>query len=197
MKIILSKTELVLMLQQQLKDIEVLCREYDNGNESVASSIAEKIGLIFHGSLESKSLITQLKLGNIQIYCSSDQYEAKSPINFIGLLQLKHQQGKGWGYYAQLNPLVFTKVSLENWWKNKKVMVDSSGIAFSRSKITKALAGLEDINLDTSGWKIKDAGGNKFSINPLPEMIRQIAFELLESFKGVDFVEASRLYNKK
>ena len=197
MKTIFSKPELVLMLQQQLKDIELLCCEFDIGNESVVSSIAEKIGLIFLGSSESKSLITQLKLGDLQICCSSDQYEAKRPINFIGLLQLKHRQGKGWGYYAQLDPLVFTKVSLENWWKNKKVMVDSSGIAFSRSKITKGLVGLEDINLDTSGWKIKDADGNKFSINPLPEMIRQIAFELLQSFKDINLVEASRLHSKR
>ena len=62
MKTILSKPELVLMLQQQLKDIEMLCGVYDIGNESVVSSIAAKIGLIFHSLSESKSLITQLKL---------------------------------------------------------------------------------------------------------------------------------------
>jgi len=197
MKTILTKTELVLVLQQQLKDIEVLCDEYDTGKESLVSSIAEKIMLIFQDSAESKSLIAQLKLGDVQICCSSDQYDAKNPINFIGLLKLKHIPGRGWGYYANLDPLVLTKVSQENWWKNKKVMVDSSGIAFSRSKITKSLAEVEQINLDTSGWKIKDANGNKFSINPLPEMIRQIAFELLESFKEVDLFEASRIHSKK
>lgn len=197
MKVPINQSELFLQFSNSLSEIKDLCNEYDAGHEAITKFIAEKIVLIFHGSAQSKSLIAQLKLGNVPICCSSDHYDAKSPVNFIGLLKLKHVPGRSWGYFAKLDPFALTKVSQENWWKNKKVMVDSSQIAFSRAKITKSAAGLEQINLDTSGWKIKDANRNKFSINPLPEMIRQIAFELLESFKNVDLVKASRLHTKK
>ena len=62
MKTILNKPELVSLLQQQIIDIELLCGEYDLGNEAVISSIAEKIIMIFHNSDQTKALVNQLKL---------------------------------------------------------------------------------------------------------------------------------------
>ncbi|MFD2289049.1 hypothetical protein GJU39_13270 [Pedobacter petrophilus] len=196
MKTILNKPELVSMLQQQLKDIEILCGEYDQGNEAVISLIAERIMVIFHNTDHSKALLGQLKLSHLEMYCSSEVYNPKSLTNFIGLLKLMHKVGKGWDYTAKLDRSVLTTVSQENWWNNKKVIIDSDGIAFARGKIIKSLANAEPLVLNTSGWTVKDTEGNKSTINPIPETVRQIAFELLESFEHVDLNQESKLHYK-
>ncbi|WP_316827388.1 hypothetical protein [Pedobacter miscanthi] len=196
MKTILNKPELVLLLEQVLKQIEILCGEYDNGNEAVIQLIAEKIVPMFHNTDHSKALMSQLKLSHLDMYCSSEIYNAKSLTNFIGLLKLTHHAGKGWGYSSKLDRPELKKVSQENWWSNKKVIIDSDGIAFTRGKIVKSLASADHLVLNTSGWIIKDGEGNKSTINPMAETVRQIAFELLESFKDVDLDKESKLYYK-
>ena len=196
MKIILNKPELVSLLQQQLIEIEILCGEYDNENETVAPLIAQKILVIFHNANHSKALVSQLKLSHLGMYCSSEAYNFKSLTNFIGLLKLAHRAERGWNYSAKLDRSALIRVSQENWWNNKKVIVDSDGIAFTRVKIIKSLASTEPLVLNTSGWTVKDAEGNKSTIYPIPETVRQIAFELLESFRGVDLNKESKLHYK-
>ncbi|KQM72781.1 hypothetical protein ASE74_22125 [Pedobacter sp. Leaf216] len=196
MKTILNKPELVSLLQQQIIDIELLCGEYDLGNEAVISSIAEKIIMIFHNSDQTKALVNQLKLTHPDMYCSSEIYNSKSLTNFIGLLKLAHQAGEGWRYSSKLDPGDLKSVSQENWWNNKKVIIDSDEIAFTRAKIIKSVASSSPLLLNTSGWNVKDAEGNKSTINPIPETVRQIAFELLESFKDVDLGKESKLHYK-
>jgi len=196
MKTILNKPELVSLLQQQLIEIEILCGEYDKGDDAVISSIAEKIVVIFHNSDQAKALVSQLKLGHLDMYCGSEIYNSKSLTNFIGLLKLEHRAGKGWGYTARLECSALKAVTQENWWNNKKVFVDSDGVAFTRAKIIKSLASSSSLLLNTSGWTVKDAEGNKSTIEPIPETVRQIAFELLESFRGVDLNKESKLHYK-
>ncbi|MBB6236162.1 hypothetical protein HDC90_000768 [Pedobacter sp. AK013] len=196
MKTTLPKPELVSLLQQQLIEIEILCREYDKGTDAAIPSIAEKIVVIFHNSDHAKALVSQLKLSHLDMYCSSEIYNSKSLTNFIGLLKLAHHTGTGWGYAARLDRSALNAVTQENWWNNKKIIVDSDGIAFTRAKIIKSLANTEPLVLNTSGWTIKDAEGNKSAINPIPEIVRQIAFELLESFRDVDLNKESKLHYK-
>lgn len=184
------------MLRQQLENIKNHCDEYDSGNETIIHQIAEKIVLIFHNSDHSKALLNQLKLSHVPMYCSSEKYNSKNLTNFIGLLKLEHQKGKGWNYSSKLDSSVLITVSQENWWNNKKVIIDSDGIAFTRSIIIKSLVGVDPLVLNTSGWTVKDAQGNKSTINPIPETVRQIAFELLESFWNVDLNKESRLHYK-
>lgn len=196
MKTILNKPELVLLLQQQLENIDILCNDYDSGNKKVIQIIAEKIALIFHNSNQSKSLLNQLKLTHLDFLCTSEMYNSKSLTNFIGLLKLQHHAEKGWTYLARLNRSELVKVSYENWWNNKKVMIDSDGIAFTRGKIMKSMAAVDPLVLNTSGWTVKDALGNKSTINPIPETVRQIGFELLESFRNVNLNKESKLHFK-
>lgn len=196
MKAILNKPELVSILRQHLKDIEMLCAEYDQGTEAVVQSIAEKMVPVFHNSDHAKALLGQLRLNHLDMYCSSEIYDSKSLTNFIGLLKLTHRKGKGWGYATKLDRSNLKVVTQENWWSNKKVIIDSDGVAFTRGKIIKSLANANPIVLNTSGWSGKDAGGNKLTIDPIPETVRQIAFELLESFKDVDLNKESKLRHK-
>jgi|GEM_PF-1326845 len=196
MKAILNKPELVLQFQKTLTDIEELCSEYDLGNNDVISLIAEKIMLIFHNTDQAKSLLNQLKLTHVLMYCSAETYNSKSPINFIGLLKLEHRPGTGWAYVSRLDGSPLTKVSQENWWQNKKVIVDSDGLPFSRAKIIKSVAETGLLSMNTSGWKLKDVRGDKTVLNPVPEAVRQIAFEMLQSLKNVDLDKESKLYYK-
>lgn len=194
MKTILNKPELVSLLQQQLKEIEILCGEYDKGDDTAISSIAEKIVVIFHSTEQSKALVSQLKLSHLDMDCSSEIYNSKSLTNFIGLLKLTRNAGNGWRYAAKLECSDLKVVSQENWWNNKKVIVDSEGLPFTRAKIIKSVASSVPLALNTSGWTVKDAEGNKSTIDPIPETVRQIAFELLESFKDVDLNKESKLH---
>jgi len=194
MKATLNKPELLSQLQRELKEIEILCGEYDNGNESVIYPIAERIMVIFHNSNQAKALVSQLKLSHLDMYCSSEIYNSKSLTNFIGLLKLAHRAGKNWSYLAKLDRSALTTVSQENWWNNKKVIIDSDSIAFTRAKIIKSLANSSPLLLNTSGWTVKDGNGNKSTISPIAETVRQIAFELLESFQGLDLSKESKLY---
>jgi hypothetical protein len=196
MKPILNKPELILKLQQELEAIQELCAEYDAGNGIVINSIAERILLIFHNSDQENSLLTQLKLIHISMYCGSEAYNSKSLTNFIGLLKLEHNPGKGWGYLAKLDRGTLIIVSQENWWQNKKVIVDSDGISFTRAKIIKSIIDVDPIHLNTSGWVLKDAAGKKSTINPIPETVRQISFELLETFRTIDINKESKLHYK-
>ena len=196
MKDSVNKPMLVLQLKNQLSAIENYCNQYDAGDVTVIKSIAAMITAIFHNTDGEKSLISQLKLSHIQLYCSAETYNPKNPVNFIGLLKLVHKPKNGWDYFAKLDHSALVNVPLENWWNNKKVIVDSSLIAYSRAKIVKSFAGLEQITLDTSGWRIKDANGNLATINPLAETIRQVAFELLQRFKEIDISKESKLHHK-
>ena len=192
----MGKSELVVELQNHLADVESLCQEYDLGNKLVVSQIANQILAIFHNTEQSKSLLTQLKLNYIQLNCSSETYQSKSVNNFIGLLKLEHTKGAGWNYLPKLEQSSLIKVSLENWWNNKKIIVDSNSTAFTRAKIIKALAGNDQIVIDTSGWKLTDAHGNKNTINPIPATVRQIAYEVIETFKNMDINKESKLHHK-
>ena len=194
MKTILNKSELVSQLERELKEIAILCGEYDNGNESVIYPIANRIVVIFHNSDQAKALVSMLKLGHLDLYCSSEVYDSKSLTNSIGLLKLTHRADKGWGYVARLDPFSLKSVRQENWWSNKKVIIDSDGLPFTRAKIIKSLANSSPLLLNTSGWTVKDANGNKSTISPIAETVRQIAFELLESFRDVDVNKESKLY---
>ncbi len=196
MKQTLIKPELVSKLQNELSEIKAYCSEYDLGNESSITMIANLILTVFHNSNQSKSLLSQLKLNHLPVFCSSETYDAKHLTNFIGLLKLKHLKGKGWRYVAELDEADLKKVSQENWWNSKKVIVDSDGIAYTRSKIIQSVANSATLNLNTSGWKLKDSVGNHLEISPIPEAVRQIAFELLTSFYNVDFNTESKLHYK-
>lgn len=197
MKTILNKPELVSLLQQQIIDIEMLCAEYDQRNEAVIPLIAQKILVIFHNTDHSKALLGQLKLSHLEMFCSSEIYNSKSLTNFIGLLKLAHRTGKGWSYAARLERSDLKAVTQENWWNNKKVIVDSDGLPFTRAKIIKSMASSSPLLLNTSGWTVKDAEGNKSTVNPIPETVRQIAFELMESFKDVNLDKESKLHFKR
>lgn len=205
MKSVLSKPELILKLQEEIAKIKNFCSFYDSGDGNVIRGTAQSILIIFQNTETEKSLISQLKLNHLPILSGSEIYNPKSLTNYLGLLKLEHQANKGWNYSARLAVDELQSVSQENWWQHKKIIIDSNGTAFTRSKIIKLLAKEEQLNgdqnlianqIDTSGWHIRDIDGNKKSINPIPETTRQIAFELLATFTDLDINSHSKLHHK-
>ncbi|WP_316805265.1 hypothetical protein [Pedobacter nototheniae] len=196
MKIKLEKPELVLLLKAALEEVEKLCVVYDSGNKAVITDIAKAVIRIFQNGAESKSLLAQLKLIHLPVLCSAETYNSKSLINFLALLKLEHKPETGWNYFSKLNNAELKPVSQENWWQHKKIIIDSKGNSYSRAKIVKLVSDSALVLLDTSGWQIKDGKGNKVIINPIPETIRQVAFELIQSFNKIDIDQESKLHYK-
>ncbi|WP_316764593.1 hypothetical protein [Pedobacter aquatilis] len=196
MKVKLQKPEIIILLKEELSELDKLCSVFDSGSEEVIGDMAKVISRIFQNTETSKSLLNQLKLSHISIYCGAEFYNPKSLINYLGLLNLKRKAEFGWNYYPKLNLEDLKLVSSENWWQNKKVIIDSLGVSYSRAKIIKSIS-IDDgelDQLDTSGWTIKDGKGIK--INPIAATVRQIAFELLTSFKTIDLEKESKLHYK-
>ncbi|MGA9648825.1 hypothetical protein [Pedobacter sp.] len=196
MKVKLQKPEIIILLKEELSELDKLCSVFDSGSEEVIGDMAKVISRIFQNTETSKSLLNQLKLSHVSIYCSAEFYNPKSLINYLGLLNLKRKAEFGWNYYPKLNLEDLKLVSFENWWQNKKVIIDSLGVSYSRAKIIKSIS-IDDgelDQLDTSGWTIKDGKGIK--INPIAATVRQIAFELLTSFKTIDLEKESKLHYK-
>jgi len=196
MKVKLQKPEIIILLKEELSELDKLCSVFDSGSEEVIGDMAKVISRIFQNTETSKSLLNQLKLSHVSIYCSAEFYNPKSLINYLGLLNLKRKAEFGWNYYSKLNLEDLKLVSFENWWQNKKVIIDSLGVSYSRAKIIKSIS-IDDgelDQLDTSGWTIKDGKGIK--INPIAATVRQIAFELLTSFKTIDLEKESKLHYK-
>jgi len=196
MKVKLQKPEIIILLKEELSELDKLCSVFDSGSEVVITSMAKVVSRIFQNTETSKSLLNQLKLSHVSIYCSAEFYNPKSLINYLGLLNLKRKAEFGWNYYPKLNLEDLKLVSFENWWQNKKVIIDSLGVSYSRAKIIKSIS-IDDgelDQLDTSGWTINDGKGIK--INPIAATVRQIAFELLTSFKTIDLEKESKLHYK-
>jgi hypothetical protein len=211
-KIAFSKKELVLQLKYQLSAIEDLCEMYDKGKTYLAQDIAVKLRVIFHNTNQSRSLINHLKLDHLQMFCTCNKYNPANLLKIhLGLVCLKHEVGKGWDYGPHLIHVQAVKVSIENWWANKKVLVDSEENAYTRSKIIKAIANKDggahvDEHLDkdyydltranTSGWVFVTPEGGTILLNPVPASIRQMAYEVLESFRNISIYNESKLYDK-
>lgn len=103
------------------------------------------------------------------------------------------------------------KVKQKNWWNSNKVIVNKNGLAFTRRKLILAVANTdggahvdsefkEDYyglsRLNSCGWIYFKDGVDYDLKSPVPASIRQIAHEVLETFKSVDIAEQSKVHTK-
>ncbi|WP_183572155.1 hypothetical protein HDF18_03785 [Mucilaginibacter sp. X5P1] len=208
-KVTFSKDELVYQMKLQLSSIEQFCKIYDEDKYYISQDIAVKIRVIFHQTDQSKSLINLLKLNHLPIICTSNKYDSKSLMkSHLGLVSMEHRVDMGWRYSPTLSLMNSKMVNQNNWWNNQKVIVDSNGISYSRSKIIKDIANKDggahvddsiwkDIydltRSTTSGWAMQNHDGTAIPMNPVPPSIRQMAYELLETFRNINIGYESKL----
>jgi len=208
-KVKISKDDLVKQLRETLERIDKFCKIYDEGDVSIAKDIAVKLRILFHNTNLSKSLLRQLKLEHIQFVDSAGKYDPKNLIAHHGLLSLSFK-----GSDVKLTPLLKSSslnlVPIKNWWDSKKVIVDRKKNIFTRKDVILEPANTDggahvdsEINqnyydvsrANSLGWIYKnDATGEERPLNdPIPPCIRQIAYEVLETFKRIDIEKESKL----
>lgn len=211
MKTILSKPELVMSLKEQLSLIEAYCKLYDDGMQYIVKDIATKIRILFHNTDNSKGLIKQLKLDHVNLFCSAEKYDAKSLNTFLGLTSLQHRVGKGWSISTDFDMKRLSPTNQQNWWNSKLIIKDANDNRFTRRKIILFASNKDggahvDPEIDneyydlikgfTSGFILTSSDGYQLPMNPIPATIRKIAFEVLESFRNLNFFNESKLYFK-
>jgi hypothetical protein len=101
-------------------------------------------------------------------------------------------------------------VDFDNWWDNKVVICDKFKKTFTRRKLILELADTDggahvDSSIKENYWKqtrensinwfVHDKTGRPIPIeNPVPLCIRQIAHEVIQTFKSLNLYEASTLH---
>lgn len=215
MKQRLGKSELIIQLKNQLEKISDFAAIYDSGKSSYAQDIAVKLRIIFHNSNTSKSLLKQLKLDHIPITDTCKKYNVSNLLSHHwGLIGVQTIVGSGqegsWKYVAPLDKASEVRqVDFQNWWDLKKVIVDREKRVFTRRKLILELANTDggahvDDGLredyfqltreNSLGWFQVDKWGRSEALNnPVPPSIRQIAFEVIETFKNLDIEKESKL----
>lgn len=198
-------------LKEQLSLIEAYCKLYDDGMHYVAKDIATKIRILFHNTDNSKALVKQLKLDHVNLFCSAEKYDPKNLITFLGLTNIQHCVGKGWSIGVDLKVERLSPINQQNWWNSKVIIKDTKDNKFTRKKIILFAANKDggahvDPEIDNeyydlikgfaSGFKITSENGSHLPMNPIPATIRKIAFEVLESFRNLNFFNESKLYYK-
>jgi hypothetical protein len=203
----LDKNEIVGQIRQQLKRIEVFTSMYDSGDKSIAREIAVKLRVLFHSTKKSNSLLGQLKLDHLQFVDTGSQYELNTLTSHWGLVFMETRFTNAatiTEFVPQLEHGNRRKqmVDFKTWWETKEVIVDPKKNIFTRKRLVLELADTDggahvdqalkmdyhDLTRNNSaGWFLKDQWGKIQNLdNPVPPSIRQIAFEVTETFRTVD-----------
>lgn len=209
MKYKITKEDLLLKLQDQLSKIEIFCELYDNGEKHIVEEIAVKLRVIFHNTDMSKSLLKQLKLEHIEFVDSALRYCSENLVTHLGLVSIKFISNGTSEYIPFLNDYNRNNlVDFKNWWENKKVIVDLNKKKFTRKKIINEIANTDggahiDSHLkedyynlsrrNSSGVFVSKNGIDTSIGNPILASIRQIAHEILLTFRRIDISKESKL----
>ncbi len=212
MKLKLNKAEIVIQFRNQLDKIEDFITIYDSGKKTIAQDIAVKLRVLFHNTNNSKSLLKQLKLEHILFVETGKKYEANNLFSHWGLVSAEAKLGNGedgsWSFVPMLEKAIVRRVEFQSWWDSKKIIVDKSKNIFTRRKLILELAetdggahvdeGLKEdyhslTRRNSLGWFQVDKWGKSEAMeNPVPPSIRQIAFEVIETFRNIDVETESK-----
>jgi hypothetical protein len=212
MKQLLSKSDLITQLQNQLSKLKIFNRIFDEGDLAIAQEIAVKLRVIFHNTNNSKSLLHQLKLQHIDFVDTSDKFNSYNRLAHLGLLIMRLKPNHlptDNTILPKLATAKFQFVTFQNWWDNKKVLKDINQNIFTRKKLIHHLANQDggahvDPELDsdyyeisrknTIGWSLVDSKGQRVPLNdPVLPSIRQISYEAIETFNKIDISNQSKL----
>lgn len=208
-KVHLTNQEIIIKFEDHIEKIKTFCKLYDEGDINICEEIAVKLRVLFHSTNRSKSLFQTAKMENTMFVDTASKFDPKNLVSSIGLIALvQNNDGKAF-YKAVMNMHGRRFVNYENWWKNKKVICDKHKNTFTRKDIICHVADTDGgAHVDDSifkdyyelsrnnslDWKYFRNGTNYNFANPVPECIRQIAYEVIETYKEVDLRELSKLH---
>lgn len=198
MNINLTQEQLKLQLIEQLQELQALCETYDIRGDIVHKSISIKLRLLFHQTQKSNSLLNQLDILDKEMISTSGQKIEGNLFKFFhGLVRLKVQPDSRQIFVP--GKLLSQKrvVSLKYWWQEEVILTDNTGYDFTRKDVVLNIANkdggghvdskvsIEYYNLKTgkTSGVVFNRNGVTYTFNPLIASIRQIAEEVLLSFK--------------
>jgi hypothetical protein len=161
--------------------------------------------VLFHHTKNSHSLLKQLKLDHIEFYDSAKLIYDEATTSCKGPIYLKFENNKPWRFHPDLLPGLFKSV-YEFWWDEGPIIINIQQQNFTRKAIILFVSNKDggahvDMILpgdyydlskgESAGWSYtKDS--IKYNLNPIPALIRQIAHEVLFTFKYINIETESK-----
>lgn len=207
----ISNQEILEKLKANISKIELFCTIYDSGNIDIYLDLAVRLRVLFHSTNRCKSLIRLAKLEHIYFIDTAHKYNADNLLSQMGLLMF-FIDNSGGEYKALKHLNGHKNVDFENWWNGKKVLCDKLKNTFMRKDIICNVADTDGgAHVDSSITSEYNEMSRKNSLdwfnfspedgarpmgNPIPECVRQIAYEALLTFKNINIEKSTKLFLK-
>ena len=197
-------------LNSQIRFITSSCESFDHGFDDEAQRIATSLRVIFSDTKRYKSLLTSLGIkDSTYIISSVDQYIPANMLPYSGLLQIVGEANAPSKYVPASYPydsIPNKWLQIEDWWN--EIILDDKKDIFTRKDLVLYVADQDggahvDVNLDESyanlairnslGWVYHNSqtAFAPLDKNPAYACIRQIAFEVMFSFRIINHIENS------
>jgi hypothetical protein len=205
-----DKSNLLRQLREHADFLEASAAAFDRGFEAEAKRLAVSLRVLLHDTTNSHALLDQLgikdKLRFIETSLPINPYSL-GPTTGLVLMRMSLDAPSG-AYVAPLGalppPRIKLPVKFEPWWAD--VIYDDEKAKWSRKKFVLTLANVEggahvDPKLNAAyerlvtenglGWTAQTAvGPQPFTGSPVAASVRQITYELLETFaRHADFLK--------
>ncbi|MDQ6749441.1 MAG: hypothetical protein M3Z33_01600 [Actinomycetota bacterium] len=189
----LTQDDLITHLREQVDFLRSSAAAYDQGEDAEAERLAITLRTLLHNTSDSPSVLEQL--GEQQPLAFVDTAPALNPRNllsFMGLLTVESSHA-GARWVAMPRGSGHSK-PFDAWW-NDTVVKDSNGEEFSRKGFVLGLANdgnpdptRNDERARSTARDVGDSDPPELLANPAPSVVRQIAYEVLETLKQLPYV---------
>lgn len=126
-------------LRKQFKFLEASCRIYDEGNLDEATRIATSIRVLLHNTKRSTSLLTHIKLADINLLSTCENIPQGARF-WANLTQMQFSPQEGW---AKFIPKLDSsksriQVSASKWWEGEIIYLINDLKIFRRDLVLAA-----------------------------------------------------------
>jgi len=201
-----GKSELIALLKDQLESLKFFGIEYDKGNYFLFKDIAVRLRVLFHHTNSSHALLKQLKLDHIEMYDSAYLIHDEATTACKGPIHINFDNTKPMRFHPNLLMGLF-KNPYEFWWNEGAIIVNVQRQCFTRKEIVLFVTNKDggahidavlpgdyyDLSKgEAAGWSYTQ-NSIKHNLNPIPALIRQIAHEIILTFRYLDIETESKL----
>jgi hypothetical protein len=200
-KIKLTREQLLLQFEEQVKFLQASAEAYDSGTHAEAKRMAATIRILVHDTYGStRSLLGQLGLKTIQFYDGGLEIDPQNLIPTTGLTGMRMgPEGAQWVPRSLMPPGFSTLgfVNFERWW-TRPIIMDDEKITISRQQLVLTMADQDggahvDPALERTyarlsrqnsiGWTINGPSESKPFDGVELASVRQVTWEVLHSLE--------------
>lgn len=209
-RVIRTKADLLLGLQEQVTLLSHACKSYDNGLTPIGKHIALSLRVLLHRHANSQALLQQLGIRSKHFLDTAGDIDPHNVLtdNLLSVFRVdrgkidwapKFVQGKGFERW----------ITFAEWWNNNVIkddkkrffnrrdlilnVADTDGGAHVDPKLDEAYMDLSRNN--SLGWIIGEGDVQRPFDPPVMSCIRQIAHEVLETLKVKAKIEVTVDYS--